>query len=139
MLGLFILLVTLSPSSGLTDEAETAFGIAQRPRGSTVVGDDPREAYCESWRLSVEANNAGSWKKVPPRCADLVEAYVSGPQYELDSKVVARYAQAYAKTVELTGDGMDAWIFDVDDTLLSNVQYYTRHTHGYGLHKYPIY
>ncbi|KAK8938547.1 Acid phosphatase 1 [Platanthera zijinensis] len=92
-----------------------------------VVGDEPREAYCESWRLSVETNNAGNWKKISTRCTDLVEAYVRGPQYALDSKVVARHAQAYAKNLILAGDGKDVWIFDVDETLISNVHHYFLH------------
>ncbi|PKA65315.1 Acid phosphatase 1 [Apostasia shenzhenica] len=91
---------------------------------------EPREAYCESWRLSVETNNAGNWRKIPSRCAELVEAYVRGSQYALDSKVVARHAHAYAKTVKLSGDGKDAWIFDVDETLVSNLQHYA--DHGFG-------
>ncbi|XP_020575264.1 acid phosphatase 1-like [Phalaenopsis equestris] len=89
-----------------------------------VAGDDPNEAYCESWRLSVETNNAGNWKKISSRCASSVEAYVRGPQYALDSKVVSRLAQNYAKNIRLAGDGMDSWIFDVDETLLSNIHHY---------------
>ncbi|KAK8970111.1 Acid phosphatase 1 [Platanthera guangdongensis] len=96
-----------------------------------VVGDEPREAYCESWRLSVETNNAGNWKKISTRCTDLVEAYVTGPQYALDSKVVARHAQAYAKNLILAGDGKDVWIFDVDETLISNVHHYFLHGRRY--------
>lgn len=37
----------------------------------------------------------------------------------------------FAKSYELKGDGMDAWIFDVDETLLSNLLYYAQHGYGY--------
>jgi FMN phosphatase YigB (HAD superfamily) len=30
----------------------------------------------------------------------------------------------------LEGDGKDAWIFDVDDTLLSTIPYYKKHGFG---------
>ncbi|KAL0921497.1 hypothetical protein M5K25_008574 [Dendrobium thyrsiflorum] len=98
------------------------------------LGDDPNEAYCESWRLSMEMNNAGNWKKISARCSSLVEAYVRGPQYALDSKVVARFAQAYAKNIQIADDGMDAWIFDVDETLISNIHHYFLH----GAHRWKV-
>lgn len=84
----------------------------------------PNLMYCESWRLAVETNNAGDWHKIPHRCTDLVKEYVNGQQYITDSKVVARHAQAYAKTIVVAKDGKDVWIFDVDETLISNIQHY---------------
>ncbi|KAM0938216.1 putative Acid phosphatase [Dioscorea sansibarensis] len=90
--------------------------------------NEPKPAnmvYCESWRLAVETNNAGDWHKIPHRCTDLVKEYVNGQQYTTDSKVVARHAQAYAKTIEVAKDAKDVWIFDVDETLISNLQHYT--------------
>ncbi|KAH7651223.1 Acid phosphatase protein [Dioscorea alata] len=84
----------------------------------------PNMMYCESWRLAVETNNAGEWHKIPHRCTDLVKDYVNGQQYITDSKVVARHAQAYAKTIVVAKDGKDVWIFDVDETLISNIQHY---------------
>ncbi|KDP33773.1 hypothetical protein JCGZ_07344 [Jatropha curcas] len=91
-------------------------------------GDD--DLYCDSWRLSVETNNAGYWTYVPSRCARFVELYVTGDRYVSDSAVVASYAFAFAKTVNIAGDGKDAWVFDIDETLLSNLPYYE--LHGYG-------
>ncbi|XP_010914845.1 acid phosphatase 1 [Elaeis guineensis] len=101
--------------------------VAEDPSGG--LADDPKVQYCESWRLAVETNNAGEWKKVPSRCVDVVADYIKGPQYLTDSKMVARLSHAYAKTVQLAGDGKDVWIFDVDETLISNFLHYT--LHGY--------
>ncbi|KAF9618171.1 hypothetical protein IFM89_000640 [Coptis chinensis] len=36
----------------------------------------------------------------------------------------------FAKTVEIHGDGKDVWIFDIDETLLLNLPYYTEHGFG---------
>ncbi|KAF5954045.1 hypothetical protein HYC85_006901, partial [Camellia sinensis] len=40
-------------------------------------------------------------------------------------------ALEYAKSVELGEDAKDAWVFDIDETLLSNLPYYA--DHGFGL------
>lgn len=95
------------------------------------VGDEPALAYCESWRLSVETGNAGHWKKIPSRCHEAIETYINGPQYVLDSKVTAHYANSYAKSIKIAGDKKDAWIFDVDETLISNLQHYTAKGYAY--------
>ncbi|KAI0491598.1 hypothetical protein KFK09_025858 [Dendrobium nobile] len=132
-LHLFLLLLLsscLCTYSNTSDKAvDTLLRLLPQDEGlsSGDLGDDPNEAYCESWRLSVETNNAGNWKKISARCSSLVEAYVRGAQYALDSKVVARFAQAYAKNIQIAGDGMDAWIFDVDETLISNIHHYFVH------------
>ena len=47
---------------------------------------------------------------------------MTGDRYISDSEVVADDSLEYAKTVELTGK--DAWVFDIDETLLSNLPYY---------------
>ncbi|XP_030448644.2 acid phosphatase 1-like [Syzygium oleosum] len=86
--------------------------------------------YCESWRLAVETNNAGSWTQIPSRCEQFVPAYMTGERYASDSAVVAKYSSEFAKSVEIAGDGSDAWVFDVDETLLSNLPYYE--AHGFG-------
>lgn len=78
--------------------------------------------YCDSWRFSVETNDAGSWSTIPEKCIDYVKDYMTGDRYISDSEVVADDSLEYAKTVELTGK--DAWVFDIDETLLSNLPYY---------------
>lgn len=95
------------------------------PETSATVGDDSVQSYCNSWRLAVETDNAGHWKNIPSRCHDTIEAYVKGPRYILDSKVAARHANTYAKSIKVAGDRKDVWIFDVDETLISNLQHYT--------------
>ena len=126
---LFILLFLLFPFS----DSQTFLQIPPENTSSDhpIFEDDPVLAYCESWRLSVETNNAGHWKKVPSRCHDAIETYINGPQYVLDSKVAARHANSYAKSIKVTADKKDAWIFDVYGTLISNVQHYTVSRYGY--------
>ncbi|KAG5547349.1 hypothetical protein RHGRI_013134 [Rhododendron griersonianum] len=46
---------------------------------------------------------------------------MNGHRYRYDSDVVAVDASAFAETVNVSGDGMDAWVFDIDETLLSNL------------------
>jgi len=100
---------------------------AAGPRG----GDDvPADVRCASWRLAAEANNLAPWKAVPAECAAHVRDYVTGVAYRSDLELVARESAAYARAAPLRGDGRDAWVFDVDETLLSNLPYYA--DHGYG-------
>ncbi|XP_062092224.1 acid phosphatase 1 [Humulus lupulus] len=87
--------------------------------------------HCSSWRFSVEANNLNPWKTIPEECIDYVRNYITGRGYSTDLQRVSREAADYAKSVELAGDGKDVWIFDIDETLLSNLPYYT--DRGYGL------
>ncbi|KAJ8752807.1 hypothetical protein K2173_008542 [Erythroxylum novogranatense] len=93
--------------------------------------DNELQLQCTSWRVAVEANNLNPWRTIPMECAEYVRDYVNGRGYSLDLERVSNEAGAYAKSVELVGDGMDVWVFDVDETLLSNLPYYTEH--GYGL------
>ncbi|ERN00189.1 acid phosphatase 1 [Amborella trichopoda] len=87
--------------------------------------------YCESWRFAVETNNLQSWKVVPIECGGFVKKYMSERGYRSDLEMVAEVAGAFARNVELGQDGMDAWIFDIDETLLSNLVYYEEN--GFGL------
>ncbi|CAA7027499.1 unnamed protein product [Microthlaspi erraticum] len=97
---------------------------------STVESRPSVASYCEGWRLAVETNNAGSWTVVPSKCVSSLETYYNRGQFDKDYNVVANYALSYAKTIQLAGDGKDAWVFDVDETLLSNLEYYA--ANGYG-------
>ncbi|PIM98198.1 Acid phosphatase [Handroanthus impetiginosus] len=49
-----------------------------------------------------------------------------GKQYRHDCEVVADAAIEYAKSLKLAGDGKDIWVFDIDETTLSNLPYYAR-------------
>ncbi|KAL5999310.1 hypothetical protein ACLOJK_040761 [Asimina triloba] len=86
---------------------------------------------CTSWRFAVEANNLRPWKTIPPECAAYVEDYMLNKGYGVDLETAASEAVDYARSVQLVGDGKDVWVFDVDETLLSNLPYYANH--GFGL------
>ncbi|KAK1286850.1 Acid phosphatase 1 [Acorus calamus] len=86
---------------------------------------------CLSCHLVVEINNIKDWKTVPALCEDYIDHYMLGDRYRKDSKVVADEAIGYAEGVELGGDGKDAWVFDVDETIHSNLPYYAQH--GFGI------
>ncbi|KAK4601810.1 hypothetical protein RGQ29_011075 [Quercus rubra] len=88
------------------------------------------DVYCESWRFSVETNDAGYWSTIPARCVQFVQDYMTGDQYRYDSEVVAENSVRFAKTVEISDSGSDGWVFDIDETLLSNLPYYQ--FHGFG-------
>ncbi|KAG2699214.1 hypothetical protein I3760_07G183100 [Carya illinoinensis] len=92
--------------------------------------DEELKLQCTSWRFAVEANNLSPWKIIPQECADYVKDYIRGRAYTIDIQRVSKEAGIYAKSVELSGDGKDVWVFDVDETLLSNLPYYAEH--GYG-------
>lgn len=68
--------------------------------------------------------------RIPSRCQAFVQDYMTGESYRSDSEVVADYALEFAKSVVVYGDGKDAWVFDIDETLLSNIPYYQ--SHGFG-------
>ncbi|KAG7997671.1 hypothetical protein I3843_01G221900 [Carya illinoinensis] len=85
---------------------------------------------CLSWRVAVEAHNIIGWSTVPKECEGYVGHYMLGHQYRKDSKVVANEALLYAQSLNLTGDGKDVWIFDIDETTLSNLPYYAEHGFG---------
>ncbi|KAL8049944.1 hypothetical protein ABFX02_06G051400 [Erythranthe guttata] len=89
------------------------------------------ELQCTSWRVAGEANNLNPWRTIPEECIDYVKEYIKGKGYEFDLVRVSKIAGAFATSVNLSNDGRDAWIFDIDETLLSNLPYYA--AHGYGL------
>ncbi|RWR73569.1 Acid phosphatase Class B [Cinnamomum micranthum f. kanehirae] len=89
---------------------------------------------CQSWRLGVETNNIQGWKTVPLSCEAYVGHYMLGHLYRQDSKVVTNEAALYAEGLNLTKDGKDVWVFDIDETTLSNLPYYAEH--GFGAEPY---
>lgn len=80
--------------------------------------------YCLSWRTGVETYNMRAWPTVPARCQLHVRDYMTCGQYRQDIKLVTDQIFAYIDTIVPADDGMDAWIFDVDETCLSNLPYY---------------
>ncbi|KAK3147330.1 hypothetical protein QOZ80_3BG0281030 [Eleusine coracana subsp. coracana] len=87
-------------------------------------GPSPEDAGCLSWRVMVEANNARGWRTVPSQCVGYVTGYMTRGQYLRDLAGVMEHASAYVDEVAADADGLDAWVFDVDDTCLSNLFYY---------------
>nr|AFK41939.1 unknown [Lotus japonicus] len=57
-----------------------------------------------------------------------------GQQYRSDSKTVCKQAYFYARSLNLPRDGKNIWVFDIDETSLSNLPYYAEH--GFGLELY---
>ena len=86
---------------------------------------------CDSWRLAVEAYNKRDWKTVPADCEGYVGHYMLGGHYRRDSRVVIDEAVAYAEGLQLAGNGREVWVFDIDETSLSNLPYYATHGFGY--------
>ncbi|CAL5050734.1 unnamed protein product [Urochloa decumbens] len=127
----------LVPAAPAQDASEAAPAATQqqqlaRPLVLDLPDDAPADVRCASWRLAAEANNLAPWKAVPAECVAHVRAYVTGVAYRSDLELVARESSAYARAAApLRGDGRDAWVFDIDETLLSNLPYYA--DHGYGL------
>jgi hypothetical protein len=81
--------------------------------------------------MAGEANNLAPWTALPEECAPHVRRYLTGPAYRSDLDLVAREASAYARAAAAdTAGAAHAWVFDVDETLLSNLPYYAQH--GYG-------
>ncbi|CAM8995345.1 unnamed protein product [Rhodiola kirilowii] len=104
--------------------------IIELPETLTLVSDDEIKLQCTSWRFAVEANNVSPWKTIPEECVDYVKEYLTGRGYVMDLERVSKEALLFARSVEVNEDGKDVWIFDIDETLLSNLPYYTEH--GYG-------
>ncbi|CAL0326032.1 unnamed protein product [Lupinus luteus] len=79
---------------------------------------------CSSWRLGVEANNIIRFKTIPAKCKDYIRNYLLGDQSRADIKAVLSEAYSYAKSLDIIKAGNYTWVFDIDETLLSNVEYY---------------
>ncbi|XP_010264908.1 PREDICTED: acid phosphatase 1 [Nelumbo nucifera] len=87
--------------------------------------------YCESWRINVELNNIREFDVVPDECVDYIGKYMTSSQYQVDSERALEQCTLYlSSSFAWAGDGKDAWIFDIDDTLLSTVPYYKQHHFG---------
>ncbi|KAK4432951.1 Acid phosphatase 1 [Sesamum alatum] len=128
---LLLTIVAVEPASSVPSIIQIT------PEKGTVLANDGAsgsrrsvDLYCESWRFTVETNDAGLWTRIPGRCVDFVKDYITGERYLAESEAVADNALAHAKVVGVSGNGKDAWVFDIDETLLSNVPYYA--AHGFG-------
>ncbi|GAV75922.1 LOW QUALITY PROTEIN: PPR domain-containing protein/Acid_phosphat_B domain-containing protein/PPR_1 domain-containing protein/PPR_2 domain-containing protein [Cephalotus follicularis] len=104
-----------------------------RPQ-SGAGGQKVAQVSCLSWRFAVETNNIRGWSTVPHECEGYVGHYMLGDQYREDSKEVLNEAFLYAQSLKLAGDGKYIWVFDIDETSLSNLPYYAEH--GFGIEPY---
>ncbi|XP_034695463.1 acid phosphatase 1-like [Vitis riparia] len=121
---LFLFALTVELSLGISHEIHLL-----RPR--LASGGHPASGLsCPSWRLAVETNNIINWDTVPQACESYVGHYMLGHQYRQDSRVVVYEAIAYAESLKLGGDGKDVWVFDIDETTLSNLPYYAENGFG---------
>ncbi|XP_027124935.1 acid phosphatase 1-like [Coffea eugenioides] len=89
-------------------------------------GDSVSVYNCLSWRLTVETNNKRNWNGVPEICGNYVENYMTGKQYGYDCEAVVDIAIKYVKSLPIPRDGRSIWIFDIDDTALSNLPFFSR-------------
>ncbi|KAK9131075.1 hypothetical protein Sjap_011562 [Stephania japonica] len=100
-----------------------------RPRTGSH-GQKMEGISCPSWRLAVETNNLRDWKTIPVLCEGYISNYMLVKLYRQYSKAVTNQAILYAKSLNLVGDGKEVWVFDVDETVLSNVPYFSQHGFG---------
>ncbi|OVA12459.1 Acid phosphatase (Class B) [Macleaya cordata] len=100
------------------------------PYQYTSSGHNPAPAVTSLRGITPTRN----WKTVPVQCKDYVGHYMLGHLYRNDSKIVTDEAAKYAQSLNLTGDGKETWVFDIDETTLSNLPYYARH--GFGAELY---
>ncbi|KAK6936849.1 Acid phosphatase, class B-like [Dillenia turbinata] len=122
-------IVSSSSSEGANSHALPRPLILEYP--DAEAANKELELECTSWRFAVETNNVSPWKVIPSECADYVKKYMTGRGYLVDLERVSKEAGLFANSVQLSDDGKDVWVFDVDETLLSNLPYYT--DHGYGM------
>ncbi|KAA8550715.1 hypothetical protein F0562_002399 [Nyssa sinensis] len=93
--------------------------------------DGSLKNYCESWRINVELHNIRDFEVVPQECIEYIGKYMTSTQYKADSERALEETALYLSSCcTLKGDGKDAWIFDIDDTLLSTVPYFKKHQYG---------
>lgn len=124
---IFISLVAMCLVSGLTAADWNIMNQRQRLSGVQIT----LKNYCESWRMNVELNNIRDFSVVPSECTSYIGKYMTGSQFTIDSETTIDEITLYLNThCDLKSDGKDAWIFDIDDTLLSNVAYYKKHDYG---------
>uniref|UniRef100_A0A0D9WR83 Acid phosphatase n=1 Tax=Leersia perrieri TaxID=77586 RepID=A0A0D9WR83_9ORYZ len=128
----FLLLLVL-PLLAAADAEPVLRTVTDAPGG--VASDSSDELYCDGWRLSVETGNAGPWRAIPSRCLGFVRAYMEGERYASDSAVAAADSLAFAEQAlalasREVGGARPAWVFDIDETLLSNAPYYA--VNGWG-------
>lgn len=93
---------------------------------SVMLGKCQQKAVpnsCASLALNGELNNVQGWI-LSDECKNYVAHYVQSGQYHSDFKVAVDAAQDYLETVTVPKDGHDLIVLDIDETCLSNMDYY---------------
>ncbi|KAK8939211.1 Stem 28 kDa glycoprotein [Platanthera zijinensis] len=99
--------------------------------GSAGAAVKVKGVSCSSWQFGVETNSLRGWNTVPAGCESYFGHYMMGRRYREDSRAVAAAAAEYARGLQISsGGGKQIWVFDVDETSLSNLPYYSRHGFG---------
>ncbi|KAK9066206.1 hypothetical protein SSX86_013527 [Deinandra increscens subsp. villosa] len=124
------LIVVLTIATAVASPAANQIHLLMPHSGS--AGKNHSGINCLSWRVAVETDNIIGWTQIPESCVDYVGHYMLGQQYRDDCEVVAAEAYKYAQGLNLTGDGKDVWVFDIDETTLSNIPYYARDDVAFG-------
>lgn len=123
---LLLALVSLCNGLGIADHWNIL-----NPKKKALLGGTSLKNYCESWRINVELNNIRGFEVVPQECISYIGKYMTSTQYKADSERAIEECHLHlTRCCTLNGDGKDAWIFDVDDTLLSTVPYFKKHSFG---------
>ncbi|KAM6565049.1 hypothetical protein CsatB_025047 [Cannabis sativa] len=116
---------------GLTLASSNHWSILS-PKFKNGLINDSLKRYCESWRINVEVKNIMGFEVVPQECVEYIQQYMTSSQYKADSEMALEEVKLYlsGSCTTLENDGKDAWIFDVDDTMISTIPYYKRHGFG---------
>ncbi|KAI0524307.1 hypothetical protein KFK09_003673 [Dendrobium nobile] len=102
----------------------------RRQTGSAGTNTKVENLSCSSWQLAVETNNLRDWDLVPVTCESYFGHYLLGHRYRDDSSMVTKEAAKYARGLQLSNNGKNVWIFDIDETSLSNLPFFSKHGFG---------
>ncbi|KAL2643311.1 hypothetical protein R1flu_010898 [Riccia fluitans] len=78
--------------------------------------------------MNAEVNNLQGWK-ISPECGEIIGMYMEDG-WPGDYAGALEAASDYLKTVVVRGDGLDVVVFGVDETALSNMDFYRHHNYG---------
>lgn len=129
----FLFLATLLSTSHARCEADNPIRMLRRqPGGAAAVSADSSKINCQSFRVGVEANNLRDWDTIPSYCKSYIKTYLEKKQYGLDVEAMVAAAVDYADTRSLDASPKDIWVFDVEETLISNQKYLASSQVDYG-------
>ncbi|CAM6089652.1 unnamed protein product [Calypogeia fissa] len=116
---LFTLVITLSVMLG------TCQG---QPLSVSLVSPLKLGYACDSFILNAEVNNLQGWV-VSKECEKTVAKYMRGHYFQDFAGAIAAAAD-YLTSLNLKGDGSEVVVMDIDETTLSNLPYYAKHSFG---------